>query len=153
MKISLFSVWSHYSPNIPLSLVASTLFPLTYVCLYWRKATKNLLFSYSSILLIVSIIIYSVFSETGPREFHGNFGWGRAICNYILFAVTLLMMVEGNPEIRWRKMATKDRVIFFRISSACNIWYFLYRQNAYNRYLSLIVWPHRLPETTLHRIQ
>jgi len=112
VKIALFSLWSHYSPNIPLSLMASTLFPLTYVCLYWRKATKNLLFSYSFMLSIASVIIFSVFSETGSREFHGNFGWQFIICNYILFAVTLLLAIERNPEIRWRKMATKDRAIF-----------------------------------------
>ena len=44
---------------------------------------------YSIWMFFVSVAIYSVFKETGIREYHGNFGWGIPVGLYIMFLYTI----------------------------------------------------------------
>lgn len=109
IKISPFSVWSHYSSNIPLSIVVSSFFPLVYLCFHLKEVLKNLLLKYAVSLYLVAISIFSVLSETGPREFHGNFFWQCVACNYILFMVVCILFMEKAPFNS--KMGKKEKVI------------------------------------------
>ncbi|MDO6444986.1 hypothetical protein Q4493_04275 [Colwellia sp. 1_MG-2023] len=89
-----FSVWSYFTPNILYSLVASLVFPIIYIGFYWRDVFKNLLLQYATISYLVAISLTALLSETGAREYHGNFFWQSTICSYILFLVTTLLFVE-----------------------------------------------------------
>jgi len=73
IAISLLSAWSHYSPNIAISLIASTFFPLVYLCFYWKDLFQKLVLQYAMLSFLIAIVIASVFIETGPRTFHFNF--------------------------------------------------------------------------------
>lgn len=95
VKFGPFSVWAHYSPNIALSILVSTLFPVVYLAFYWRELLKNLLLRYAVVLFVVGVLIMALLSETGPREFHGNFFWQAYVCNYILF-VSVGVSFLGN---------------------------------------------------------
>jgi hypothetical protein len=68
-----FSVWSHFSSNIILSLFVSLTFPITYLIFYWRDLKESLLLQYSIGLYLVAVSMSILLSETGPREFHSNF--------------------------------------------------------------------------------
>ncbi|MFC2085343.1 hypothetical protein ACFLS9_09815 [Bacteroidota bacterium] len=95
VTISLFTVWSHRTPYIHLSLLASLIFPLVYIMVYPREIRKNLLLQYSTLGYLIAIIIKSVFSETGSRQFHGNFGWQCVIASYILFLVISSLTINN----------------------------------------------------------
>jgi hypothetical protein len=93
IAISLFSVWSRYSSNIAISLLVSILFPLVYMCIYWRELFENLLLQYAVLLYLAAIAITSIFTETGPRQTHGNFIWQSIVCTYILFMVVSTLFI------------------------------------------------------------
>jgi hypothetical protein len=90
VKIDPFRVWSHFSPNIPLSLLASLAFPLVALAAYRRRLWDYDLFRYAAALMGVSLLIFVLLKETGIREFQGNFAWQAMICNYILFLAVLI---------------------------------------------------------------
>ena len=89
-----FSVWTSYSPNILISLLSSLIFPITYLMFYWKELKTNLLLQYSVLLYFISVVIFSLLTETGPREFYGNFFWQCVVSSYILFMVILSLLLE-----------------------------------------------------------
>lgn len=128
ITISPFSVWSYWQPNIPLGIVVSCLFPITYLLLHFRQSIRNLLQQYPLLLLIAGFVIYAIFAETGMRETAGNFGWQCFVCNYLLFMVTLMLLVNrGLPDFRIRKLPVKDKVILgvFLLHVAAGIIYLI----------------------------
>lgn len=121
--ISLFEVWSYYSPSIPLAFAGSVFFPLVFIIFYWKDLLKNDLFKYSASLFVVAVIMFSALIETGDRRYDGNFGWQYIITNYILYLtitkVYLKKLIENNQsgtrEIISIVRASnwKDKVLFF----------------------------------------
>ncbi len=112
ITISPFRVWSYYQSNIPLSILASLLFPIAFFCFYPRQLYTNLLAKYALVSLFAAFAMYAFFSETGPRWTDGNFGWQRFPYTYIMFATTCLLLIERNlPKLELRNMSKKDKVI------------------------------------------
>lgn len=103
ISIGLFTVWSHFSPNIAISLLASILFPLAFMCIYWKDFLNNLLLQYSVLAFLIAVVIFCVLIETGPRLYDGNFFWQCVVCNYILFLVVSLMFYEKILSIGMTK--------------------------------------------------
>jgi hypothetical protein len=101
--IGLFMVWSHFSSNITISLLASILFPLAFLCIYWKDILKNLLLQYSVLAFLIAVVIFCVLIETGPRLYDGNFFWQCVVCNYILFLVVSLKFYEKIRSIGMTK--------------------------------------------------
>jgi len=94
VAIGLFTVWSHYSPNVPLAFLGSIFFPLVFFIFYWKEFLMNLLFNYSISLLAVAIFVFSIFIETGSRKYHGNFGWQYIIANYIFYMAMTALLIK-----------------------------------------------------------
>jgi hypothetical protein len=94
VAIGLFTVWAHYSPNIPLAFLGSIFFPIVYFGFYWRSLIKSLLFKYSVTLLALAVVVFSVLIETGSRKYHGNFAWQYIVANYILYMVIIALFVK-----------------------------------------------------------
>ena len=90
VRIDLFHVWSHYSHDVPLSIAASCVFPLVALVAYGRRLIDYDLVRYALALMAVSIAIFAIFTETGVREFHGNFIWQAMVANYLLFLTVLI---------------------------------------------------------------
>jgi len=100
-------VWSNYSSNIPLSLLASLVFPLAYLGCYFQDFVKNSLLRYATMFYIGAVGIFALLAETGPREFDGNFFWQCVICSYILFLVLLICFAEKIQRfgiLNWRNI-------------------------------------------------
>jgi hypothetical protein len=98
VRIDPFHVWSHYSSNIPLSFLASFAFPLVALAVYGRRLLEYDLVRYAFALLAVSLAIFIVFTETGSREFDGNFGWQVIVSSYVAFLVTLIRVWDLRYE-------------------------------------------------------
>jgi hypothetical protein len=90
VRIDPFHVWSHYSSSIPLSFLASFAFPLVAVVAYGRRLLEYDLARYALALLGVSLAIFILFTETGSREFDGNFGWQVIVSSYVAFLAILV---------------------------------------------------------------
>jgi len=107
------SVWSHFSSNILLSLILSLVFPLVYLGLYWTDLIKNMILQYAVLSYSIAVTLYSLLSETGPRELHGNFFWQCVICSYLLFAVTTALSVEKIELFGWHYWKNRLVILAF----------------------------------------
>jgi hypothetical protein len=102
LKIAPFNVWGHWSFNVPLSFISSEFFPLVFFFLYGREAKKDTMLLYAAVSAAFAILIYIVFSESGYKEFDGNFGWQVIVCNYILFlacSTALVRSISQHPQL------------------------------------------------------
>jgi hypothetical protein len=91
-------VWQANTSSIPLSLLASLLFPLAYL-LIWRKDLQNMRslgFVFS--LLGMGILLFYLLAETGDRTYHGNFAWQNIVIMYLLFWVLVRDLSERMQQ-------------------------------------------------------
>ncbi|MFZ6050957.1 hypothetical protein [Halocola ammonii] len=86
-----FSGLSQYLPNwyIPVSILISYLFPLTFLVFY-PEQLKSRLVRFSLWLVFLALLISAFVTEEGPRKGHLNFFWQSIIATYILMLVTTL---------------------------------------------------------------
>jgi hypothetical protein len=113
LSIHPFQVWGAYSPNIPLSILASISFPLFYTFIYWKDVKKDTLLQYAWLLFISGIIIFSLLVQNGDQESSGNFIWQCIAANYLLFMGVLSRLIPKlihNPKPVWRQIVVS--VIF-----------------------------------------
>jgi nitric oxide reductase large subunit len=60
---------------------------------------------YAWTTFVAALAIFSLFSETGPREFEGNFVWQAYLANYCLFVSAAILLCQ-KPLFSWgRKTA------------------------------------------------
>ena len=107
VAIQPFFVWRSFSHNMPLSFFLSILYPAAYLLLYPKERLDPLL-RYAWSLYCVSVLIFILFAETGPRAMHGNFFWQAVVCAYTLFFATTLrfgrrLFSEGRLD--WKSAA------------------------------------------------
>ena len=93
VTIEPFGVWSHYSPSIPLSLLASTLFPLVSLVAY-RRALREPAIRLALVLYLTGIAMMALLAESGPRRTHGNFFWQTYLCSHVLFLATAIPLAR-----------------------------------------------------------
>lgn len=127
VRLDPFNVWSHFSPNIPLSLLASLAFPLVAVAAYPRQIASYDLVRYSAALMAASVVIFSLFTETGVREFQGNFAWQAMVSNYILFLVVLIRVwsLESFHRVDARSVAVSVAFAAHVVSGLVFLAYYL----------------------------
>ena len=103
VKIAPFSVWRHFSDTPLLALLFSCAFPLSVALFFPSSLKKTVMGRYAWILFLFSVLIFIVLSETGRREFHGNFMGPAILAGYPLFVVSLRMAMNQEPG--WKKTA------------------------------------------------
>ncbi|MFL5763737.1 MAG: hypothetical protein ACJ77K_07315 [Bacteroidia bacterium] len=89
-RIAPFNVWAHWGMNIPLAFICSVFFPLLFLVFYPGLLKKERLLKYSWMLFLTGTVIFILLSESGVREYDGNFAWQVIICNFMLFLATAL---------------------------------------------------------------
>jgi hypothetical protein len=68
-------VWLFFSDQPVFDFLSSFPLIIGFLIFWKREAFKSTFFSFSFMLLFFAISVYGLFSETGFREFHGNFYW------------------------------------------------------------------------------
>ncbi len=110
-----FTVWSIFSDSIPLSLLASTLFPLVATIVLRRILFRNLHYQYAVVCYGIGATMMAVLSETGERQFHGNFFWQAYIAAYILFLVCLAATAKQAVLRRFKDHWVNAALIVFAL--------------------------------------
>lgn len=90
-----FMVWGAFTDNYVLSLAVSLLFPLCAFAAHPKIAMRSTLFRFVVLNFIVGLLIYSLLSETGPRQWDANFSWQVIVAMYMLFLVSVLISFRG----------------------------------------------------------
>jgi len=95
LAVAPFAHWaSMISPKlIPLSIISSALLPIVFYLFYYKEILKGINL-YAITTFIVSLLIFVLFKETGPRENVGNFFWQSFIGCYILFMVVIANIIK-----------------------------------------------------------
>jgi hypothetical protein len=117
-----FHVWEMYTDNVLRSVLASVAFPLVALAVLRRRLWSYDAFRFAVLLTIVGIGMFALLSETGPREFDGNFAWQAYVAVYVLFMVTLVRSISA-----WRaglnRIAASAIAIAFLVHVASGIWF------------------------------
>lgn len=134
--IGFLEVWSYYTSNVFISIIIGITFPLVYILLTWKTVINNKkLITFILINYIAAILQFIIFKETGPRMYHGNFGWGNNI------SLTLLFVYVGADYFSLlsdKKHHNKPYIIFPTIILTLNILFGLhYYFEIFNQHITL----------------
>jgi hypothetical protein len=100
VRIAPMHVWSFYTDHEVLSFLAGFAFPIVALILGGAAIRSSWAVRYAGGLAIVGLLWFVLFTETGYREFHGNFMWQAIVTNYLLFAAVLTAVVAWVRETR-----------------------------------------------------
>jgi hypothetical protein len=105
VAIAPFHVWSKLTPNIPMSILAGYAFPIVALLLAGPRIRHSLPVRYALGLAAVGLVLFALLTETGFRQYHGNFGWQAIITNYLLFLAVMSAVLPWLRETRigWRQ--------------------------------------------------
>ncbi|NVJ48322.1 MAG: hypothetical protein HWE07_14390, partial [Cytophagia bacterium] len=106
VEMALFKVWSLYSDNYLLSLVATLLFPLTCFLLYTKQAIKDDVLLFCWACWVISFGMFATINETGGFLRAGNFGWQVIMASYLLFLTSLVFFnkrIAENASLGWKE--------------------------------------------------
>jgi hypothetical protein len=102
VRIAPFKVWSNWSENISLSILASLAFPLAVLIFNMSKLKVRTDYLFAWILMIPALLVYIFFAEQGANWIvvASNFSWQLIVCNFILFMASLKICLEMDDEKR-----------------------------------------------------
>lgn len=128
-------MWNGTPGHMFVKLFRSFAFALVVIVLAYRRKDKktdiNMVFSI--MLYVVSLVVFSMFKETGPRAGHGNFGWAIPMGFYAMYLYIVPWFMQKYKEYRsvdtHKKTAIDGYVFFIGIilllaHLISGIWYF-----------------------------
>jgi hypothetical protein len=118
--IAPFAVWKLYSPNILASLLLSIAFPLSVAILYFDKIKANLTTLLAWGVWVVAMLQYILLAETGEYFRDGNWGWGSNIAMYIVFLISMMVVLSEPRSPRFYLVA-----VVWALHLATGIYYFV----------------------------
>jgi len=118
-------VWQEFSSNIPLSVINSFALPLLFMLGYPKEFAGDERIRYSLSLLIVGVIIFCTFYETGVRNMNGNFSWQNIVNSYILHLVVLIAFFKLKLRNRLFTKFDKLLVGYFVLEMVVGIAYLI----------------------------
>lgn len=104
-------VWLYFSDQPVFDFLSSFPLLIAFILLWRKEAFKSSFFSFSLILLFFSLLVYGLFSETGFRQFHGNFYWQIPIA-LLLNSLSILLHVGKECNLDRTNYRFRHRFIF-----------------------------------------
>lgn len=119
-------VWESYTSSIPLSLLASLALPIVALVVLRRRLWDYDAFRYAALLTVVAIAMFALLSETGPREFDGNFAWQSYVAVFLLFLVTTVCGLGAwrQGALRLVEKALLGAAFVAHVAAGC--WFLFY---------------------------
>ena len=74
----------HWKLHLPF-YISSLILPVTYFVLNFKKCIQDMEFYLVYSMLAISILIFLLFEETGPRAGHGNFSWQIIVSMWFVY--------------------------------------------------------------------
>lgn len=87
-------VWRYTDAHFPLGMIQSYLFPIFVFIACWKKNKGDFNYVLSLAMFVVALCIFLFVNETGPRMYHGNFGWSLKFAVYYLFITSIVVFVR-----------------------------------------------------------
>ncbi|MGV8906556.1 MAG: hypothetical protein ACOH15_08150 [Acetobacterium sp.] len=81
-----------------LSIVQSLAFPLFVLCFNLKDLYKDKKYGFIWLLLLIALLQYLLFIETGDRMAHGNWGWGYTYAIFFAFTGSIYKLYENFQE-------------------------------------------------------
>jgi hypothetical protein len=66
-------------------------------------------------MVLIGIIYYSSFAQTGRFYFHGNFGWSYMIALSILYLFSIIEFFKLYPTLNWYKKYPLLALLIFQL--------------------------------------
>lgn len=135
--IGFLAVWSSYSSNIFLSIIAAAAFPLLVFIFNFYSKRKDTTFVIAWLTYLMGFLTSALLYEKGARMGHFNFAWGYMGGLFIVFMASALVMLENCYDRKWFKFIPE--IIVFAIQLFCGVRYFymLSLGHSYYEHLSL----------------
>lgn len=96
-----FVVWSMYSKCIPLSLLVSVAFPISFTLVYFNQMRDNSKIIFSWLVFIVALLQMALFAISGRGMGAGNLFWGSYIALFILFLTCVSSLMKQPVNKKW----------------------------------------------------
>lgn len=130
VAIAFMKVYSHFSPNIFVSVMLGILFPL--IMLSWSIRTRK----FSTVELLAWIMYGVAFTEgsllieTGRRMWHANFCWGTNLALFFLWFTAIdrfislaeLGKTHATSERNWWFWSAVAALSLHLVSGLCYLW-------------------------------
>lgn len=103
-----FYLWLYYSESLLWDVVSSFLFPFFFILFYLKKLVKDPHVVFTTLLIVVALLIFFTLVETGSRMTDGNFFWQVILTlfmGYLVLTKHLLNLcfgATGDKRIQWR---------------------------------------------------
>ena len=120
------AVISHYVPvdaaSIVSSVLASVAFPLTVTLLWPRLVWRDRAMSLAWAGAVIGLLFSYLASETGPRQFDGNFLWTGQMGVFVLFvaaAAFVRRQLSGRSRLDMLRLAPAAIVLLLHVEAGC----------------------------------
>jgi hypothetical protein len=113
------AVWRLYSPNIPVSLFLSVVFPLGVAVLYFSEIKRDTSVVLAWAVLLVAIAQYALLAESGERFMDANWIWASNFAMYLVFLVSTAVLLAQRRSRRFYFLA-----VLFGLHLASGIYYY-----------------------------
>lgn len=99
-------VWSAYTDHPEVGFLAGYAFPIVALMVGGPAVRRGPGVRFASGLAVVGLLWFATLTETGVREFHGNFMWQAIVTNYLLFVTVLSAVLPWLRASRfgWRQV-------------------------------------------------
>ena len=116
-----FAVWSLSSRNIALSILLGLLFPILYT-IFSKKISYDKLYQLSWMQVIIGIVFYALFAQSGIQFTHANFSWSYMIAMNFIYIITITSFVLEYKSISIYPRSLLSIVLFLQLT--IGIYYF-----------------------------
>ena len=91
-------VWGQYTSNIPLALFLGAAFPFVTLLFHFKDLKTNNQYRFGWQIYVAATTMALVLYEKGFREWHFNFGWGYICGLFIVFMVSVVMLLNDTMD-------------------------------------------------------
>jgi hypothetical protein len=97
------AAWHVYTGSVPLSLLFSLAFPLSYTIAFWRSLRNRELMLFAWAVMLSALAWTACFAEVntadGTVDIDFNFAWGSNLALYVLFLATAIDMLSNSAAL------------------------------------------------------
>lgn len=94
-------VWKRFTnDHVPAAIYLGIAFPLTVTFLFPLEANKDRALVLAWSVLVLGILHFALFAESGSRIIHVNLSWGMILAAHVLFVVSCAFLLRQSGRVR-----------------------------------------------------